>query len=135
MMSRPVHAADMRDAVLNDLRGFDIACRTEDAGQGAALCSAIRQLLEQRFAKPVAIAEPGVLPPAPSGLPLPNRVWIVFSASTAGDATRLDATWGSAMRMMGIAQRNSVEPAIVPAAATAEVKARAILHNTPFRAD
>ena len=132
-MSQSARAATMRNALLNDLRGFDIGCQTEDAAEGEALCLAIKRSLEQRFAKPVTINQPEDLPTAPSNLPVPNRVWILFRATSEGTVTRLDATWGSSMRMMGVADQNAAEPVRVPATTPVGAKADAILGNTPFR--
>lgn len=132
LSSQSVGASAMRNPFLNDLRGFDISCRADDARLGEALCASVKQILETRFAKPVTVRKAGALPPSSSGAPMSNHVWIAFSVSVDDGKTRLGAKWGSSMRMMGVPEENDAKPAEVSSGASTDDQAEAILRNTPF---
>lgn len=122
----------MRNPFLNGLRGFDISCEAESADEAKSLCASISSILAETFDKPVEVKPSGSLPPPKSLIPMPNRVWIVFSASLVDDKRVLGAKWGSAMNMAGVPAETLAQPVEIERDATSETQARAILHQTPF---
>ncbi len=123
----------MRHPMLNDLRGFDIACRVDSLQDAEALCASLKAVLISRFNKPVTVHEPGDLPRSPQGGSMLNRVWIQVLASVQGDMLALRANWGSSMNMAGVGAESTAEPVRIRADASADEQAAAILDKTPFR--
>lgn len=120
----------MRHPMLNDLRGFDIACRAEGSQGAGALCASLKAALVNRFNKPVTIHDTGDLPRSGSML---NRVWIQVVASAQGDMVALRANWGSSTNMAGVGAESTAEPVHIRADASADEQAAALLDKTPFR--